>query len=73
MFKNFCRLVQVRFAGVGAAPPPPSPQPTRRRSAKDLTVEEAWERYRELMARRKLRCGVTCPLDRIGQCTGGCW
>jgi GMP synthase-like glutamine amidotransferase len=73
MFRNFCRLVQLRFAGVGAAPPPPSPQPVRRRSAKDLTVEEARQRFQELMAKGKLRCGITCPLDRIGQCTGGCW
>jgi GMP synthase-like glutamine amidotransferase len=73
LFMNFCRMVQVRFAGVGAALPPPSPQPVRRRSAKDLSVEEARQRYRELMAKGKLRCGITCPLDRIGQCTGGCW
>ena len=42
-------------------------------SSEDPKVERAWQRYRELMARGKLRCGVTCPLDRIGRCTGGCW
>ncbi len=73
VFQNFCRLVQLRFAGVGAVSPLPSPQPVRRRSAKALTVEEARHQFQELMARGKLRCGVTCPLDRIGQCTGGCW
>ncbi len=73
VFKNFCRLVRLRFAGVGSAPAPPAHQPVRRRSAKELTLEQAWQRYRELMARGKLRCGVTCPLDRIERCTGGCW
>ena len=73
VFKNFCRLVQLRFAGVGAAPAPRPQESVRRRAAKELTVEEAWQRYRELMAKGRLRCGVTCPLDRIGRCTGGCW
>lgn len=73
VFKNFTRLVQLRCPGVGAEPVDRPPQPARRRSAKDLTVEQAWRRYRELMARGKLRCGITCPLDRIGRCTGGCW
>ncbi|MBI2561383.1 MAG: type 1 glutamine amidotransferase [candidate division NC10 bacterium] len=73
VFKNFTRLVQLRGPGVGAQPVDRPPQPARRRSARDLTVEQAWQRYRELMARGKLRCGVTCPLDRIGRCTGGCW
>lgn len=73
VFKNFTRLVQLRCPGVGAEPVGRPPQPPKRRSAKDLTVEQAWHRYRELMARGKLRCGVTCPLDRIGHCTGGCW
>ncbi|MBI4737113.1 MAG: hypothetical protein HY766_13830 [candidate division NC10 bacterium] len=73
VFKNFTRLVQLRCPGVGAEPADRPPQPARRRSARDLTVEQAWQRYRELMARGKLRCGVTCPLDRIGRCTGGCW
>jgi len=73
VFKNFCRLVQLRFVGVGSAPPPQPQHPARRRSARDLTVEQAWQLYRELMTKGKLRCGVTCPLDRIGQCTGGCW
>jgi GMP synthase-like glutamine amidotransferase len=73
VFKNFSRLVKLRYAGVGAPPPPSSPLPVRRRSAKDLTVEEARQRFHELMAKGKLRCGITCPLDRIGQCTGGCW
>ncbi len=73
VFKNFTRLVQLRYTGVGAQPVDRPPQPAKRRSAKDLTVEQAWQRYRELMARGKLRCGITCPLDRIGRCTGGCW
>ena len=73
VFKNFTRLVQLRYTGVGAEPVDRPQQPVRRRSARDLTVEEAWQRYRELMAKGKLRCGITCPLDWIGRCTGGCW
>lgn len=73
VFGNFCRLVRLRYAGVGAAPAPPPQPPVRRRSGRDLTLEQARRQYHELMAKGKLRCGVTCPLDRIGQCTGGCW
>ncbi len=73
VFKNFSRLVRLRFAGLSGVTPAPPPQSARRRPAKALAVSEAWRRYRDLMARGKLRCGVTCPLDRIGQCTGGCW
>lgn len=74
LFQNFCRLVALRYAGVGpVAPADPPPQPARRASRRHLTVEEARQQYRELMGKGKLRCGVTCPLDRIGQCTGGCW
>jgi len=71
---NFRRLVEVRFAGVGSVVPvEPLPERPKRVSSRNLTVEQAWQQYRELMAKGKLRCGVTCPLDRIGQCTGGCW
>jgi len=74
LFQNFCRLVEVRFAGVGPVARVESllekPNPVSRRK---LTVEQAWQQYRDLMVKGKLRCGITCPLDRIGQCTGGCW
>jgi hypothetical protein len=74
VFQNFRRIVELRYAGVGAVAPvepvPEKPNPVSRRK---LTVEQAWQQYRELMAKGKLRCGVTCPLDRISQCTGGCW
>lgn len=74
VFQNFHRLVELRFAGVGAgAPVEPAPEKPNPGSRRKLTVEQAWQQYRELMAKGKLRCGVTCPLDRIGQCTGGCW
>ena len=74
LFQNFRRLVELRFAGVGVVAPVEQPtQPIRRASKGSLTVEQAWEAYRELMAKGRLRCGITCPLDRIGQCTGGCW
>jgi GMP synthase-like glutamine amidotransferase len=74
VFKNFCRLVQLRFAGVGSVPAEAT-HPAARSGAKrkSLTVEQAWEQYRRLLAKGTLRCGVTCPLDRIGHCTGGCW
>jgi len=73
-FQNFCRLVEVRYAGVGSVVPvEPLPEKPKQVSSRNLTVEQAWQQYRELMAKGKLRCGVTCPLDRIGQCTGGCW
>jgi GMP synthase-like glutamine amidotransferase len=74
VFQNFRRLVELRFAGVGSvAPVEPVPEKPNRVSRRRLTVEQAWQQYRELMAKGKLRCGVTCPLDRIGECTGGCW
>lgn len=74
VFRNFCHLVELRYAGVGpAAPTEPPRQPARRASRRNPTVVEARQQYRELMAKGKLRCGVTCPLDRIGRCTGGCW
>jgi GMP synthase-like glutamine amidotransferase len=74
VFENFCRLVRLRFAGVDSLPAEPL-QPEVRSGAKRkaLTLEQAWEQYRQLIAKGKLRCGVTCPLDRIGHCTGGCW
>ena len=73
VFTNFCRLSKLRYAGIGAALPEP-PAPTKSRSVRDETrVAHAWQAYRALMAKGQLRCGVTCPLDRIGQCTGGCW
>jgi hypothetical protein len=73
IFTNFCRLSKLRFAGIGSALPEP-PTPTKSTSARDeARVARAWQAYRELMARGQLRCGVTCPLDGIGQCTGGCW
>lgn len=74
VFQNFCRLVELRYTGVGAATPvdsPRSPKPRGTKAAPD--VAQAWQAYRMLMAKGKLRCGVTCPLDRIGHCTGGCW
>lgn len=74
VFKNFSRLVKLRYAGIGSVVPVDRPrQAVRRTPARELTVEQAWQVYRELMARGRLRCGVTCPLDRIGHCTGGCW
>jgi hypothetical protein len=79
LFKNFCRLVELRYTGVGAGVGAASmaleepKERVRGRPAKQFTVEQAWQQYRELMVKGKLRCGVTCPLDRIGQCTGGCW
>lgn len=73
VFTNFCRLSKLRYAGIGSALPEP-PAPTKSRSVRDETrVAHAWQAYRALMAKGQLRCGVTCPLDRIGQCTGGCW
>ncbi len=74
IFQNFCRLVELRYAGVGSVVPvEPVPENPNRVSRRKSTVEQAWQQYRELMAKGKLRCGITCPLDRIGQCTGGCW
>lgn len=74
VFGNFCHLVELRYAGVGpAASLDPPRQPVRRASKGRLTQEQARQQYRELIAKGKLRCGVTCPLDRIGECTGGCW
>ena len=73
VFQNFCRLVQLRYAGVGCAPIGRQREAERQPPTRDAAVERAWQRYRELMARGRLRCGVTCPLDRIGHCTGGCW
>lgn len=73
VFTNFCRLSTLRYAGIGLTLPD-LPLPTRSRSTRDeARVARAWQAYRELMAKGHLRCGVTCPLDRIGQCTGGCW
>lgn len=74
LFQNFCRLVSLRYAGVGPVASPEGPPPqTRRSSGRKMAVEQARQVYRELMARGKLHCGVTCPLDKIGACTGGCW
>jgi GMP synthase-like glutamine amidotransferase len=73
VFQNFCHLVQLRHTGVACAPTGGQQEGERRAPARDAAVERAWQGYRELIARGKLRCGVTCPLDRIGHCTGGCW
>ncbi|HLE80990.1 MAG TPA: type 1 glutamine amidotransferase [Dehalococcoidia bacterium] len=73
VFTNFCRLSRLRYAGIGSALPE-QPSPAKSTSARDeARVARAWQAYRALMAKGQLRCGVTCPLDRIGQCTGGCW
>jgi GMP synthase-like glutamine amidotransferase len=73
VFTNFCRLSKLRYAGIGSALPE-QPSPAKSTSARDeARVARAWQAYRALMANGQLRCGVTCPLDRIGQCTGGCW
>jgi len=73
VFTNFCRLSKLRYAGIGSALPE-QPSPAKSTSARDeARVARAWQAYRELMAKGQLRCGVTCPLDGIGQCTGGCW
>lgn len=73
LFRNFCRLVALRYAGIGPVAPVEAPPQARRPAGKKMTMEQAWQLYRDLMARGKLRCGVTCPLEKIGQCTGGCW
>ncbi|HSD51370.1 MAG TPA: type 1 glutamine amidotransferase [Candidatus Methylomirabilis sp.] len=74
VFQNFHRMVELRYAGVGAVAPVEQPAQSIPRAPKpSITMEQAWEAYRVLMATGRLRCGITCPLDRIGQCTGGCW
>lgn len=74
LFQNFCRLVSLRYAGVGPVVSPERPPlQARGPSGRKMTVEQARQVYRDLMAKGKLRCGVTCPLDKIEECTGGCW
>jgi GMP synthase-like glutamine amidotransferase len=71
VFQNFRHLVELRYASVGMVAPVEQPvQPAQRASKRSLSVRQAWQQYRELMARGKLRCGVTCPLDRSANAPG---
>lgn len=73
VFQNFLRLVRLRASKPESPTLDPAPRVELQGSGGDPRVDRAWQRYRELVARGRLRCGVTCPLDRIGHCTGGCW
>ena len=73
VFSNFHRLARLRAMKPEAPTADRQREENARGGLKDPKMERAWQRYREFMARGKLRCGVTCPLDRIGRCTGGCW
>lgn len=73
VFENFCRLVRLCTPKHGL-PTVERTRPAREGGmSEEAKVERAWQRYRELLSRRQLKCGVTCPLERIGRCTGGCW
>lgn len=73
VFENFRRLLCLRAQRSGS-PTADRLQPGDQKSSKgDRKLERAWQRYRELMSRGLLRCGITCPLWHIGHCTGGCW
>ena len=71
VFRNFCRLVHLR--GTESATADHEQRGGEKSLEGNSRVERAWQRYRELMAMGRLRCGVTCPLWHIGHCTGGCW
>ncbi|MFQ5848594.1 MAG: type 1 glutamine amidotransferase [Candidatus Methylomirabilales bacterium] len=73
VFNNFRCLICLRASRRGSPTTDWLRQGNQTGSGEDPKVDRAWQRYRELMSRGQLRCGVTCPVWHIGHCTGGCW
>jgi GMP synthase-like glutamine amidotransferase len=73
VFSNFRSLIRLRASKARLRPADRQRQGDQKGSEGDRKVERAWQRYRELISKGQLRCGATCPLWRIGHCTGGCW
>lgn len=73
MFDNFVGLIRDRATKPASRPREWHRQGDQKDSEEDRKVERARQRYRELVLRGQLRCGVNCPLCHIDHCTGGCW
>lgn len=73
MFENFLGLMRHAAARRASLAADRHRQGDHERSEEDRKVDRARQRYRELVLRGQLRCGVNCPLYHRDHCTGGCW
>lgn len=73
MFENFLGLLHLHTSRRSLTSANRHEQGDQGGSEEDKKIERARQRYRELVLRGQLRCGVNCPLYHRDHCTGGCW